>query len=250
MENIFNKKINLLEELKLSRKEFVSSEEILLSEVKEILKNELDKEKSIIQRLKHDNKNNKELYGFNIDALEKDRIYTIAEIKSICEKYRLRFLNSNMFKSEFPKEAIDNIKETEEKLGVKFEDYKVIAPESLFRLKDSLEDPILLANMGNGRYYFIHKWGNDLSASRAIKYYPIRNLSTLTISVFSLAVFLTVVIPTNWIVKGTFMLEYEYLYRVMFFVSCFVWISAILIYYGFVANKNLSENEWNNKYFN
>jgi len=250
MENIFNKKVNLLEELKLSRKEFVTSDEILLNEVKEILKNELDKEKSIIHRLKHENTINSDFYNINIDALESDRIYTVAEIKLICEKYRLRFLNSTMFKSDFPKEAIDSIKETEEKLGVKFDNYKVIAPESLFRLKDSLEDPILLANMGNGRYYFIHKWGNDLSANRAIKYYPLRNLSTLLISILSLSFFFTLIVPTSWIVKGTFMLEYEILYRVMFFVSCFVWMSAMLIYYGFVANKNLSENEWNNKYFN
>ena len=250
MDSIFNKKINLLDELSTLRLSNGISSDDLLVQAKSIIKEEVDKDKSIVKRLSQEVKDKYYHYDINVDALEKDKIYTVYEIQKLCERYRLRFLDTSQFKADFPQEAITKIKQTESELGVHFENYKIIAPASVFNLKDSFEDPILLANMGNNRYYFIHKWGNDINASRAIKYYPIRNLSTLLTFVLAITSVLTLIVPTSWIMKGDFMASYEIFYRVMFFVSCFVWISAIFLYYGLVWNKNLSENDWDNKYFN
>ena len=37
-----------------------------------------------------------------------------------------------------------------------------MAPSKLFEL-ENYDDPLLFASLGDGYYYLIHKWGNDLS---------------------------------------------------------------------------------------
>ncbi|NCG04617.1 MAG: hypothetical protein GWO82_04715, partial [Bacteroidetes bacterium] len=51
--------------------------------------------------------------NFNIDKIEANRIYHIDQIKTICIIYRLRFLDANLFKGQFPIEAVEEIKAIE-----------------------------------------------------------------------------------------------------------------------------------------
>ena len=64
------------------------------------------KEQKILDRLEGDlSLNNQEKHFF-----EEEKIYTLEQIKKLCIKYRLRFLDSKVFKGDFPHEAILKIK--------------------------------------------------------------------------------------------------------------------------------------------
>jgi hypothetical protein len=124
-----------------------------------------------------------------IDETDKENLFTINQIKSICLKYNLRFLDSSYFKSEFPYEAISKIKAFENKYEVKIKNFKVVAPAEVFKLEDCNKDPLLFAQLADNRYYLIHQWGNDLAWYRALVSYPIK-------SIYSYFIFLTWLIVT------------------------------------------------------
>ena len=101
------KKINLEKKL-LSIKTRNTNENYIIEEVYEILhKNEESRNKiakSLTEKGNHSSGNN-----FIFDSLETDKIVHISHIKKLCVDYRLRFLESNLFKNEIPEEAISKI---------------------------------------------------------------------------------------------------------------------------------------------
>lgn len=104
------KKKNLLNELRLERHKF-KTEEAILNEVFSILnKNEI-KRAEILSTLTE--KSSTKYNTFHFDCLESDRIFHLEQIKSICVDYRLRFLDSHLFKGKIPEEAITKIHQLE-----------------------------------------------------------------------------------------------------------------------------------------
>ena len=94
-----------------------------------------------------------------------DKVFHIDSIEKLCIKYRLRFLDTHLFKGDYPNELYSIIPELEATHETKLENFKIMAPSKLFRLKTK-EDPLLFVPIGNGYYYLIHKWGNDLKTYR------------------------------------------------------------------------------------
>lgn len=176
----------------------------------------------------------------------KEKIYSLSEIKSVCEKYRLRFLDSKYFKGEIPYEAISAIKLLEKKNQIKFNSFKIIAPAGLFKLEDAHQDPLLFASLGNGNYYLIHKWGNDLSWYRKILSYPLRNLYSFFTSIFILSALLSFSVPETWLnmPMGSLTL------RIWLTVHLFIGLSGFSIFLGSTMQKNFSSNVWDSKFFN
>ncbi|CAN0604076.1 unnamed protein product, partial [Ectocarpus sp. 12 AP-2014] len=156
-------KTNIEQKLSSIKKKRILAEDIDLKQVYSILSNldnELDRiEKNVI--IGNGVANNK----FNIDLLNSDKIYHTKEIKQICIDYRLRFLDTKYFKGTIPAEGLSKIKALEKEHDTEIKGFKIIAPSKLFKLEDK-DDPLLFAPIGNGYYYLIHQWGNDLQPFR------------------------------------------------------------------------------------
>ena len=96
-------KVDIKSQLLKHRNKHASPEDIL-KQVQQVLKEDEAHEATINEALFNSSTNNQN--AFNIDLFERDNIFHISDIKSICITYRLRFLESSLFKGEIPQEAI------------------------------------------------------------------------------------------------------------------------------------------------
>ncbi len=235
------KKTNL--EKKLYRLKTKSkSEQSILDTVKNILEEDDQKDELIHNTLSIYNRRNSN--DFNFDLLESDKIYHINQIKKICVTYRLRFLDTKFFKGEMPYEAISKIKCLEKEHHIKIEGFKIIAPAQLFKL-ENYDDPLLFAPIGNGYYYLIHKWGNDLSPYRRLLMWPFKTFENFAFTIFVLSMFLTAAIP-----DGSFSGQKTSANSGIIFLFMFKSVLAITMYYGYLSGKNFSAAIWDSKYYN
>lgn len=214
----------------------------VLNEVKFILSQDENARNIIKQRL--ENNSNLVANHFNFDLLETKNIYHIDTIKSICVDYRLRFLDSNLFKNQIPEEAISKIKNLEKNHQITIDGFKIMAPAKLFKLENA-DDPLLFAPIGNNYYYLIHKWGNDLSPLRKSLMLPFKTLwnSVLTLLLLS---FLTIF----FLPISKFGPDNINVIKVISFLFIFKTYCAIFLYYSFWMGKNFSSEIWNSKYYN
>ena len=181
---------------------------------------------------------------FDFDQLETQRIYHIDQIKKICIDYRLRFLDSKYFKGKLPNSAVSAIKELEKKHDAELKGFKIIAPSKLFKLENA-DDPLLFAPMGNGYFYLIHKWGNDLHPLRKIMMWFFKSFENLLILTFLVSVLLTLMVP-----NGLFSKTSDTSTFIMIFFFMFKSVAAVVLFYGFALGKNFNTAIWNSKYFN
>ncbi|MDY0779698.1 hypothetical protein [Tenacibaculum sp. IB213877] len=238
-------KINMLESVNLQEKLLrVRNKELKKTDVldwvqqifKDVDKNRIDTQ-SKLETSEGGNFN-----VFNIDKVEADAIFHINQIKKICIDYRLRFLDTKFFKGEYPVEAISKIHQLERTHNTELDGFKIMAPSVLFRLKKA-DDPILFAPMGNDYYYLIHKWGNDLHPLRKLKYWAIKNVTNLTIT---LAVFSLVL---SAITHQFFFREHtSFGYFLMLFMFYFKGAVGLTLFYGIALGKSFNEYIWQSKY--
>ena len=184
-------------------------------------------------------------FEYNISKIDSNKLFHVNQIKKICIDYRLRFLELNLFKGKVPKKAYQNLEKFKaDHPNLKF-DLKIMAPSKLFEL-ENYDDPLLFASLGNGYYYLIHKWGNDLSFFRKISVWPFKNLVTILTFISIISLVITALVPGN-------IFYYDGKPGTQFFIT-FLFILksviAIFIYYGFSLGKNFNEFIWNRKYFN
>lgn len=182
--------------------------------------------------------------SFDIDIIDANRVYHIHQIKKICIDYRLRFLDATLFKGTFPVEAVDQIKAIEKAHNTELTDLKMMAPSKLFKLENA-DDPLLFAPMGNGYYYLIHQWGNDLHPLRKALVWPFKNLITMCIATLVLSFVLSLFVPLSVFTPNPTSSDFFLVYFFMFKS-----VAAIVIYYTFARGKNVSQAIWNSKYYN
>lgn len=224
--------VSLLESLKKEKKK--NREKDLMSEVEQILKSESEHESEILSRL--NGKNYKQTTNFS--DLEEEHLFEISQIKALCIKYRLRFLDASLFKADLPYAALAQIKELEKRWGVPLHDFKIMAPKKMFHLSDKDSDPILFLKVSEKHYYFIHQWGGEMNRFRAILSYPLRNLHSMIFFLLSLAFLFSLLIPTSgWSVFA------------FLFVHTFIALCGIACLVVFGLRENFSDVEWNSKYF-
>lgn len=214
----------------------------ILAQVETIFRTETVKELEIIKTLQSASavfQNN-----FNFDLLEADKIYHINTIKSICVDYRLRFLDTKYFKNEFPQEAIQKIKHLEKSHATQLSGFKVMAPAKLFKLENA-DDPLLFAPIGNGYYYLIHKWGNDLHPLRKLAMLPFKSLENVLIAALILSFAITYIFNYNILNSSTQSAQF-----IILFLFMFKSVVGVTIFYAFSQGKNVSSANWNSKYYN
>ncbi|MFN7690691.1 MAG: hypothetical protein ACK5QU_06390, partial [Bacteroidota bacterium] len=104
------KQVNIKEELFLQK----HKQETILDQVSSILSASVQVDEDVLYRLQHESVEPL-LDVETLDAADKEQLFNLNQIKSICLKYNLRFLDSSFFKPSFPYEAISKIKSFESK---------------------------------------------------------------------------------------------------------------------------------------
>ena len=231
-----------IEEKLANLKAHTQSENIVLQEVYELLKEDRTPKKLSQEAVINAKKSTSNKFEF--DHLETERIFHISQIQKICIDYRLRFLDSKYFKGKIPKQAFLEIERLESLHDTTLEGYKIMAPSKLFKLEDK-DDPLLFAPIGNGYFYLIHKWGNDLHPLRKMLVWPFKNIVNLTLTTLVISYLLTLLVPTGLFSKNNTSAEFW-----MMFFFMFKSIAAVVIFYGFALGKNFNPAIWNSKYFN
>ena len=231
------RKVNLFEELLSERNKEISSDE-LKSIVKKIWSNHDSKKDQIRISLnkKNDYKNNQ----LKFDKMESKNIFHKDTIKKICVRYRLRFLDSNLFKGEYPKNITKIITDLESKHDTSLSNFKIMAPSKLFKIK-SPDDPILFVPIGNDYFYLVHKWGKEFNKLRKLMVLPFKNIDNLTI--FSILVSIFFALVGKLVMPSLTSSEVFILF--LFLVKGFIFI---FFYMFFLTRRNFSESNWNSKF--
>ena len=231
------KKVNLFEELIQERNKQISSNE-LTSLLKNIWLKEDSKKERITQSLNEANNGN--FNQLKLEMMETKNIFHKETIKNICIRYRLRFLDSNLFKADYPKNITTIISDIEKKHDTKLNNYMIMAPSKLFKIK-SPDDPILFIPIGNDYFYLIHKWGEEFNYLRKLLVLPFKNIDNLTI--FSVMVSVFFAFLGKLIIPSLTLSEVFILF--LFLVKGFIFI---FFYTFFLTRKNFSESIWNSKH--
>jgi hypothetical protein len=234
--------VNLREKLLVERQKTVQ-ESNLLEEIKSIFEKN-NQERSLIKKKLASESSTKQ-NEFNFDLLDTDNIFHINTIKSVCIDYRLRFLDSNLFKSTIPEEAITKVKELEKKHNTQLNGFKIMAPSKLFHLIKA-DDPLLFVPMGNDYYYLVHKWGNDLSWYRKLSMRPFKNLGSFFFTLIMISLLCASVTPQNILGRGIS----PDIFFALSFLFIFKSFCGIALYYCFWKGKNFNEEIWNSTYYN
>lgn len=220
------------------------NESQLISQFKSLFEAEWENEKRVLQTLK------KGAISSDLPSprnLEESKIYSLDNIKALCIDYRLRFLSTKQFKGDLPQSALTAVKRTEEKVGDTIDAFMIAAPSDLFKLEDSNKDPLLFAPLEDGRYYLVHQWGNDMAWHRKILNWPVRSPMTLLISVLSVAILLTAVIPSNMLSSSG---EFFNFMRIVALGWNIIFLLGITSYFWFASHAKFSIHAWRSKHFN
>ena len=227
------KKVNLFEELIDERNREISSDKL-----KMLLKNIWLKEDQIKKSLNE--KNNSKFNDLKFDKMISKNIFHQKTIKKICVRYRLRFLDSNLYKGDYPQNITKIIGDLESKNDTKLNNFMIMAPSKLFKIK-SPDDPILFVPIGNNYYYLIHKWGEEFNYIRKLLVLPFKNIDNLTIFSVLVSVFFAL-LGKLFIPSLTFS---EVFILFLFLVKGFIFI---FFYMFFLTRRNFSESIWNSRY--
>ena len=184
--------------------------------------------------------------ALNVDLLRVDRIYSIHDIKNICVRYRLRFLDAKYFKGEVPTEAISKVKRLQKDFNVELDGYKIVAPAELFNLQEKDKDPLLLVPVGKDHYYLIHRWGGELNPMRRILSWPLQTFGNMVKSVFGLAFAIAILMPHNVMVTDPDMVSWPI--RGILFFWLLIAFSAMAAFFTLAMEKNFNDQEWNSRY--
>ena len=235
-------RINLQHQLEALRKKEVNEEQIL-EQVWGFLRKDGQQREEIAERIASEGGENSG-NNFDFELLEAGKIFHLSQIKKICIDYRLRFLNTGLYKEELPAEAISAVKELEKLHKTKLEGFKMIAPAKYFRLENA-DDPMLFAPIGNDYFYLIHKWGKDIHPLRKLLMWPLRNLETLIVFSFLSSFIL------SFGIRELFFSKYQETSQLLIiFMYTFKSVLALFFFYGISLGKNFSSGNWNSKFFN
>ena len=185
-------------------------------------------------------KNDNSYNSLDFDKMDSNKIFHEKTIEKICVDYRLRFLDTNYFKGEYPDDLNRIVLNMENEHNTILKNFKIIAPSKLFKLR-SPDDPLLFVPIGNGYYYLIHKWGNEMKKLRKLLVLPFKNLNNLLI--FSI-IFSALFTAGGKMIFNT-MTDAEVFTLFLFAVKSFVFI---FFYLFFLVGKNFNQTIWNSRF--
>ena len=213
----------------------------LVDVAQKILLNDSRAEADVAQRIVRRGQPQSDLHGMH--QLDPSKKFNIEAIERICTKFRLRFLESDLFKGEIPAEAIREVKRIESSTGVHFETFRIVAPEERFNLKDSTKDPILMAELPNGQFYYIFQWGDDMKWYQELIQYPFRHIGALAASSALVGLLIAFLVPSQFEA-----MQAEFFYRFFMFSMTTCLLMTLAIITAIMHSKDFSENVWNSKF--
>jgi hypothetical protein len=226
----------LIQERKLS--------ESVLDLTQQILSEGAVRDQEILSRLKNDGADG----NATTLQLSAEKLFSLEQIKNICIRYRLRFLDSKHFKAEYPYEAIQKINAFERENGIKIKNFKIIAPDQLFQLENINKDPLLFAELGNDKFYLLHKWGNDLEWHRRILSWPLQSFGNFFVVLTAMCIAFAFVLPSS--LMHVFNPQSEFFLRAWLSVHMLIAMLGMTFWFGLTFNKTFSSQNWNSKYYN
>ena len=230
-------KLNIHQELLKERAKNTDSNQ--LSEVLKKIWVESDLKSTNIKETLN-SKNDSCYNSLDFDKMDSNKIFHEKTIEKICVDYRLRFLDTNYFKGEYPDDLNRIVLNIENEHNTILKNFKIIAPSKLFKLR-SPDDPLLFVPIGNGYYYLIHKWGNEMKRLRKLLVLPFKNLNNLLI--FSI-IFSALFTAGGKMIFNT-MTDAEVFTLFLFAVKSFVFI---FFYLFFLVGKNFNQTIWNSRF--
>ncbi len=201
----------------------------------------IEKKSNIYKQHIEQNKK-KQFNDFNLDKLDNDKIFHLNTIRKICIDYRLRFLDIKYFKGEIPSEAIDKIKQLENDHNKNLNNFKIMAPSIMFRLKKT-DDPLLFVPLGDNYFYLIHKWGNDLAPLRKIRMWPFLSIKNLLFTLLFASYIITLITPMSIFTNNPDSSDFWILFLFMFKA-----VVSIVLFLGVALGKNFNPKIWNSRY--
>lgn len=103
-------------------------------------------------------------------AFDQNRVFHISQIKSICEKYHLKFLPIRYYNGRVDVDLPKKIVHFEAAYNVRCNllNTRIIAPKESFKLEERPRDPLMFYEINSEYFYLIHKWGTDLNVTRRL----------------------------------------------------------------------------------
>ncbi len=175
------------------------------------------------------------------------RIFSISEIRNVCINNRLRFLNSSYYKSALPYDVHVKCSAFEIETDIQG-NFKILTEASNFKAEFPGTQHLIFADLGNGEYYFIAKWGNEYSRFRKFMVLPFRNPEIHLLSIFTISFLLTAITPTRFLTTDP-SIAYLSMIRFAFYFWCVIFLAAFSTYYVIGIRKNLNSGEWDNSSF-
>lgn len=185
----------------------------------------------------------------SITGLDLDRVHHEDAIRKVCIKYRLRFLESGLFKGGIPLQAVHELRQLEARASAPLAGFRIMAPSSHFRLCDAEGDPLLFVPLGNGLFYLVHQWGGDLAWHRAVLNWPLRTVYHLTATVLLLAALLALVVPGSW-TEAPDLGGWVTSGRLLFFCSTTMVLMGFTAFGWMAFFGKFSNDAWKSKHFN
>ncbi len=240
-----NFNINIQNELEKAREKHRHVHESLMKQVNAALQKGVSADQYLLQRLESSPKPG--IWLVDRSKLDKNKVFSIDDIKAVCIKYRLRFLDSKYFRMEnLPYDALYAIRELEKESDSEIRQTKIAAASGYFKLQDSNKDPLLFAQLDEHNYYLVFKWGKELGWYKKWLAYPMRNAGALFLTMLGIG------IPFAFILPYFFWRHSEEIvyYQRLFFAAVTMYSVFMLVFAGFTFHKRFSRVCWNSPYFN
>lgn len=212
----------------------------LLNEAKHILDKELLNEAHILEHLGRYEALSELLNDEQVDAT---RVFSREEIREIAVAWRLKFLNSKLYRPEIPYEAVLMIKDLNRQFDKVLEVFFVLSDPEAFRNKNGEHEALLFAGTAAGNYYLIHRWGKALPSHRRWLYWPMRRFENLFITVLFVTLCVALSLPT-WLITLDHKADYWSGYRAAAFFHLLIFNMGVTAYITFAFAKNFSGTVW------
>ena len=237
--------IDIQDELVKTRQKHAQIQHSLMQQVEAAMKKGQQADEYIMTRLRKAPKPGK--WKVDTSLLDKNKIFSLDDIKSICVQYRLRFLDSKYFRmEELPYDAMQAIKNLEKETGKEISHVKMMASAKFFKLEDINKDPLLFAQIDDTNFYLIHKWGSDFKWYKKWLSFPMRSLWSLFISIIVVGLPIAYILPLIWFHTPADRNYYQTLYLAAFTI----YTIFTIVYGGFTFYRRFSKACWNSPYFN
>lgn len=232
--------MNVEEQLIYQRKKSRNTDEHVLSEARRILKQDLFAENKILGNLKQYNKNAEVI---NEEDVSEKTIFSISEIKQTAVLYRLKFLESKLYKPEIPYEAVLKIKHLNQKFHKDLKYFYILSVPNSFVDKANNSEAFLFSKTNYDNYSLIHHWGEKLKGNRKLKFWALRNFENLMFTVALVTLIITLSLPTRLITLDP-KAEYWSGFRGAAFFHLFIFNMGVTAFIAFTFSKNFSSSIW------